>query len=371
MGIRFLQSIFYLTTSDFYTQIGPVSHKMRKRSRGMSQKAIVAVFTIMALLGVSFLSVAEAKTIVKYGHVGPPMHPQHLGALAFAKHVTEKTHGEIEVQVFPLGQLGAERSMTEQVQAGTLHMTAVTSSVLANFVPEMGIIELPFVYPSREIAYKVLDDKEVKERFYKFCEPKGFIFIGYTENEFRDMTNSKRPIRKPEDLKGLKFRVIESPLMIDTFKTLGTNPTPLPFPEIYNALQQKVIDGQDSPLYTSMLMKFTEVNKFATITNHILTECPTVVNKAFWASLTPDQQKIFREAAEVQIQVNREGNAKGRTTALEKVKGQKVDVITLTPGEREVFKKAVQPVYEKYKSVFGAQWYDFFLNKIAFHGKKK
>ncbi len=95
----------------------------------------------------------------------------------------------------------------------------------------------------------------------------------------------------------------------------------MPFPEIYNALQQKVIDGQDNPLYTSMLMKFTEVNKFATITNHILTECPMVVNKAFWTSLTPDQQKIFREAAEVQIQVNREGNAKGRADGSGKSKG--------------------------------------------------
>lgn len=322
-------------------------------------------------MAVSFFSSADAKVVVKYGHVAPPVHAQHLGALAFAKYVTEKTNGEIEVQVFPLGQLGAERSMAEQVQAGTLHMTTVTSSVLANFVPEIGVIELPFVYPTREIAYKVLDDKEVKKRFYKFCEPKGFTFIGYTENEFRDMTNSRRPIRKPEDLKGLKFRVIESPVMIDTFKALGTNPTPLPFPEIYNALQQKVIDGQDSPLHTSLQMKFTEVNKFATITNHILTECLTVVNNAFWASLTPQQQKIFREAAEVQIRVNREGNAKDRTAALEKVKAQKVEVVVLTPAEREAFKQAMKPVHEKYRTVFGAEWYDFFLNKIGLYGKKK
>jgi len=337
----------------------------------MFKKAILAAFTTAAFLAMSFSSVCAAKVIVKYGHVAPPTHSQHYGALAFAKYAAEKSKGEIEVQVFPLGQLGAERSMAEQVQAGTLQMASITSAVLANFVPEIGIIELPFVYPSREIAYKVLDDKDVKERFGKFCEPKGFIFIGYTENEFRDITNSKRPIRKPEDLKGLKFRVIESPLMIDTFKTLGTSPTPLPFTEIYNALQQKVIDGQDSPLYTSVLMKFTEVNKFATITNHILTECLTVVNKAFWASLTPDQQKIFREAAQVQIQVNRETNVKGRADTLEKAKAQKVEIIILTAKEREAFQKALKPVYEKYKTVFGVEWYDFYLHKINFYGKKK
>ena len=112
-----------------------------------------------------FVFSVEAKVIVKYGHVAPPIHPQHHGALAFAKYVTEKTSGAIEVQVFPIGQFGGERSLTEQVQGGTLQMTSVTAGVLANFVPEMGIIELPFVYPDRDTAYKVLDDKDVKEPF--------------------------------------------------------------------------------------------------------------------------------------------------------------------------------------------------------------
>jgi len=334
-------------------------------------KRIVLAVLIGVVLIFSSFAMCEAKTIVKYGHVGPPIHPQHHGALAFAKYVTEKTNGEIEVQVFPLGQLGGERSMTEQVQAGTLHMTAVTAGVLANFVPEMGIIELPFIYPNRNTAYSVLDDKEVKERFAKFCDPKGFVFIGYTENEFRDMTNSKRPIKRPDDLKGLKIRVVESPIFIDTFKALGANPTPMPFPEIYNALQQKVIDGQDNPLYTSTLMKFTEVNKFATVTNHILTECPVVVNKKFWNSLTPEQQKIFREAAEVQIKTNRDGNTKGRADAMEKAKAQGVDVYVLTAADRGAFKKAVKPVLDKYRGVYGSEWFDFFLKKIDFYSKKK
>ncbi|MCX5805259.1 MAG: DctP family TRAP transporter solute-binding subunit [Proteobacteria bacterium] len=332
------------------------------------------IFSMLVLfffvLAASSFSIVQAKIVVKYGHVGPPIHPQHHGALAFAKYVNEKTNGEIEVQVFPLGQLGGERSMTEQVQSGTLHMTAVTAGVLANFVPEMGIIELPFIYPNRETAYKVLDDKDIRDRFYKYCDPKGFVFIGYTENEFRDITNSKRVIRKPEDLKGLKIRVIESPLFIDTFKALGTNPTPLPFPEIYNALQQKVIDAQDNPLYTSILMKFTEVNKFATITNHILTECPVVINKKFWNSLTPEQQKIFREASDVQIKVNRDNNAKNRVEAVGKARAQGVDVVILTPAERAAFKDAVKGVHDKYRGVYGAEWYDFYINKIDFYSKK-
>jgi len=336
----------------------------------MLKKSVFVIFVLTIFILSCFL-VAEAKITVKYGHVGPPVHPQHKAALAFAKYVNEKTKGEIEVQVFPLGQLGGERSMTEQVQTGTLHMTAVTSGVLSNFVPEIGIIELPFIYPNRETAYKVLDDKEIRERFAKLCDAKGFVFIGYTENEFRDITNSKRPIRKPEDLKGLKIRVIESPVFIDTFKALGANPTPLPFPEIYNALQQKVIDGQDNPIYTSIMMKFTEVNKFATITNHILTECPVIVNKKFWNSLTPEQQKIFREAADVQVKVNREENAKNRVEALDKAKAQKVDVIILNAQERAAFQGAVKPVLEKYKGVYGADWFNFYMKKIELYSKTK
>ena len=325
---------------------------------------------LIACVIVSF-SLAEAKMTVKYGHVGPPVHGQHKGALAFAKFVAEKTNGEIEVQVFPLGQLGGERSMAEQVQAGTLHMAAVTTAVLSNFIPQLAVFDLPFIYPDRETAYKALADKEVQERFFKLCEPKGFVAIGYTENEFRDITNSKRPIRKPEDLKGLKIRLMESPVYLDTFRTLGANPVPLPFPEIYNALQQKVIDGQDNPLYTSVLMKFIEVNKYATLTQHICTECYTIVTKSLWDSLKPDQQKIFREAAEVQIKVNREENAKDLQGGLDKAKAAGVEIITLTAGEREAFKKAVKPVYDKYRDVIGAELYEFYMKKIESHSKRK
>lgn len=334
------------------------------------RRILILSLAFVVMLGFSG-SLLDAKTIIKYGHVGPPIHGQHKGALAFAKFVSDKTNGEIEVQVFPLGQLGGERSMAEQVQAGTLHMTAVTTAVLSNFVPQLAVFDLPFIYPDRLTAYKALADKEVQSKFFALCEPKGFVAIGYTENEFRDVTNSKRPIRKPEDLKGLKIRTIESPLYLDTFRTYGANPVPLPFPEIYNALQQKVIDGQDNPLFTSVLMKFIEVNKFATMTHHMLTECYTIVNKKFWDGLTPEQQKIFREAAEVQIQVNREANAQDFAGAIEKAKKQGVKVEDLTPAERQVFKKASKPVYDKYRPIIGTEYYDFYMNKIAFYAKKK
>lgn len=118
-------------------------------------------------------------------------------------------------------------------------------------------------------------------------------------------------------------------------------------------------------------MKFTEVNKFATITNHMLTECPVIVNKKFWGSLTPGQQKIFREAADIQVKVNREENAKNRIEAIDKAKAQKVDVIILNAQERAAFRDAVKPVLEKYKGIYGTDWYNFFMKKIEFYSKKK
>jgi tripartite ATP-independent transporter DctP family solute receptor len=249
-------------------------------------------------------------------------------------------------------------------------MAAVSTAVLSNFVPQVAVYDLPFLYPDRVTAYKTVDDKDVMERFFKLCEPKGFVAIGYTENEMRDLTNSKRPVRKPEDLKGLKIRTMESPICLETFKAMGANPVGLPFPEIYNALQQKVIDGQENPFYTSVLMKFTEVNKQATLLQHMLTECYSIVSQNLWGSLTADQKKIFREGMALQIKVNREENAKYLKSALDKAKEQGVEIIQLTPAEREEFKKAVRPVYEQFKSKIGADHFDFFVNKVSAYSKK-
>jgi TRAP-type transport system periplasmic protein len=327
------------------------------------KKAFVALLCVITLTIVIF-SFAGAKTVVRYGHMAPEDHPQHLGALAFAKYVSEKTGGEIEVEVFPFGQLGPERPMAEQVQAGTLHMTTISASVLSNIVQEAGIIELPFLYPDRETAYRVLDDPDIKARLARYCEPKGLVFIGYTENDFRDLTNSVRPVRKPQDLKGLRIRVIKSPVFIDTFRALGAATVSLPLEEVYDALRRGQIDGQESPFYTSVSMRFTEANRFVTETNHILSECPVLVNRKFWNSLSREQQNVFRGAADVQIRVNREQNARARSLAAEKARVQKVEVSVLTSQERQAFKMAVKPVYDKYRDTFGAEWCDFFLQKM-------
>ncbi|HEY3277392.1 MAG TPA: DctP family TRAP transporter solute-binding subunit [Syntrophorhabdaceae bacterium] len=309
--------------------------------------------------------------VVRYGHTGPVDHPQHLGAVAFAKYVTERSRGEIEVRVFPFGQLGGERPMLEQVRTGTLHITAVSAIVLANYVKEAGVIGLPFVYPDLETAYKVLDDKEVMERLSGFTEQKGLVLIGYGENEARDFTNWKGPVRKPGDFRGLRVRVAEGPIYMDMFRALGAEPVFLPLPEVYSALERKLIDGQEFSLSLAVSMNFIEVNRFATMTDHILVECPLMVSKSFWETLSPEQKTIFRGAGEVQARINREGNAKLRALALEQAKARRVEMTLLTPAEREGFRAALKPVHDKYRSAYGAEWYDFFIKKIEFYQGKR
>lgn len=343
------------------------------KKSGVKQGVLVTGVAVLVTLAMGCFLPAFADT-VKFGHVAPPFHGQAKGVDAFADYVKEKTNGAIDIATFPAGQLGGERSMAEQVQAGTLQIAALTTAVLQNFVPQCTILDMPFIFPDRQTAYATLDDPEVQERIFSYFPKKGFIAIGWTENEIRDFTNNKRPVRTPDDIKGLKVRVMNSPAYLDTFKQLGASPVAIPFPETYNALQTGVIDAQENPILTSILMKFTEVTKYVTRTQHCLTECIIVVSVDYWESLTKEQQQIFREAAKIAIDTNRTVNAalhealpKINMSIDEYAKANNIEIIDLTPEEREVFRKAMTPVWDKYREKIGDDLFDFVLDKIAAH----
>lgn len=336
---------------------------------------LASVIVVSLILSPLFAGAATDK--VKLGHVAPPFHGQSKGADAFAAYVKEKTNGRIDIATFPMGQLGGERSMAEQVQAGTLQIASITTAVLQNFVPQTGVMDLPFLFPDRKTAYAVIDDPQVQEKLFSYLPKKGFVAIGWTENEIRDFTNTKRPIRKPEDMKGLKVRVMEAPVYMDTFKQLGTSPVGIPFPEIYNALQTGVIDAQENPILTTILMKFTEVTKFVTLTQHCFTECIIIVSPDYWASLSQADQKIFREASVVALKTNRDVNAelhknlpKLDMSVEDYCKKNGIELIRLTDDEREAFRKATLPVYDLYRDKIGGDLMDFFLNKVKEHSRR-
>lgn len=316
------------------------------------KKIASIVVACCVLFGVS--CPALAKMTLKYGFIAPPTHPEVKAGEVFANYVKEKTKGEITIDLFPLGQLGGERSMVEQVQGGTLDMMDCTTAVLSNFVPQVALFDLPFLWPSRGIAYSVLGDSEFFRIFADVFPEKGMVAIGYGENEMRDLTNVKREIRKPEDVKGLKIRVMEAPVYLETWRILGASPVPMPFPEIYNALQQGVIDAQENPILTSALMKLTEVCPYATITNYSLTETIRLVNIDLWNKLTPEQQQIFRDGSEMMIKLNRENGMKMLVDVTAKLEAEgKVKIARLTKEERDAFQAAVQPVYAKFEKEVG------------------
>ncbi len=330
---------------------------------------------IAALIATGFTLPAFAGK-AKFGHVAPPFHGQAKGVDAFAAHVKEKTNGKIDIATFPAGQLGGERSMAEQVQSGTLQIAALTTAVLQNFVPQCAVLDMPFIFPDRKTAYATLDDTDVQDRIFSYFPQKGFIAIGWTENEIRDFTNTKRPVRTPEDIKGLKVRVMNSPAYLDTFKQLGASPVGIPFPETYNALQTGVIDAQENPILTSVLMKFTEVTKYVTRTQHCLTECIIVVSVDYWESLSSTEQQIFREAARIAVDTNRTVNArlhealpKTNISIADYAKQNNIEMIELSTEEREVFRKAMVPVWNKYRKKIGNDLFDFMLAKIKAHHK--
>jgi len=312
--------------------------------------------SIMAVCSLVFgaATFASANMKLKYGFVAPPTHPEVIAGMAFADYVKEKTKGEITIDVFPMGQLGGERSMVEQVQGGTLDMMDCTAAVLSNFVPEVALFDLPFLWPSRGVAYSVLGDSEFFKIYSDAFPKRGFMTIGYGENQMRDLTNVTKDVRMPEDVKGMKIRVMESPVYLETWRALGASPVPMPFPEVYNGLQQGVIDAQENPILTSTLMKFTEVCPYATLTNYILTETFIILNMDIWEQLTPEQQQIFRDGAEKLTKQNREGGMKLSNEMVDKLEKEgKVKITRLTEAERASFRKAVQPVYAKFDKEVG------------------
>lgn len=330
----------------------------------------IGVFTLVCLTVIPDFAAAQAPK-VKFGHVAPPFHGLSKGADAFADYVREKTSGRIDIATFPSGQLGGERSMGEQVQGGTLEIASLTTAVLQNFVPECAVIDMPFIFLDRKTAYAALDEPDVKEKIFSYFPGKGFIAIGWGENEIKDFTNNKRPVRTPADISGLKVRVMNSPVYIDTFKQLGASPVAIPFPETYNALQTGVVDAQDNPILTSVLMKFTEVTKYATLTQHSLNECITVVGIDYWESLSDADKQIFREAAEILKKVNRDVNAQLHDTLpkinlsiKEYAKANGIELLELTVQEREAFRLAMVPVWDKYRKKIGNEVFDILLRAI-------
>ena len=281
-------------------------------------------------------------------------HPQGQAVAKFGELVAQKSDGKIKVKLFAGGLLGNDVSMVSSLQGGTQEMTIPDTSTLVGIagLKEFGLINLPFVLNSSQEADALLDGPWGQKLMAKLPE-KGLVGLGFWENGFRQISNNRHPINKAEDISGLKLRVIQNPLFIDTFKALGANALPMPFPEVYTALETGTVDGQENPLATLLASKFYEVQKHTVISNHIYSVWAFLISKKFWDKLSPDEQKILTEAANEATAFERKTIRDFDATALEEIKAKGVQVTTLPDEETAKLREITKPVSAKFTQEFG------------------
>ncbi len=290
-------------------------------------------------------------------------HSSSIAMQQFKKEVDAASKGSLVIEVFDNMQLGGAQENVTQTRAGTIHMTWVGMAFLSRTVPELEAISLPFMFPSREVAYKVMDGPVVDLIEGKMAD-KGFTSLGFMELGLRQVTNSQRPIKTMADLKGLKIRMQPIETHLATFRALGANPQPMDIKEVYSALEQKVIDGQDNPFALILASRFYEVQKHVTNTGHFFDFISVVANKKKFESLSPEHQKILRTAMTNAINAQRVAAVKADGDSLAELQKKGMTYSEMPASEREAMKKATAGVVDDVKKRLGAPFVDQVLAEV-------
>ncbi len=320
-----------------------------KRMYGIA--ALAAVLTVV-LTGAAF---AAPEYVIKVGYILPENQSDHIIMRdVFKKDIEEKSGGKISVELYPNAQLGGDRELIESVQLGTVQVAIPATSALAGFDKRFQVFDLPFLFKSKETAFKALDG-ELGHKVDELLKPLGMRNLGYGENGYRHITNSRGPVHKPEDLKGIKLRTMENPLHLAFFKMLGANPTPMSFGELYTALQQGTVDGQENPVVLVYTSKFYEVQKFYSLTGHVYSATMLVANDDFFASMPEDLWKIVEDAGKRYVVEQRALAEVQEQEFLEELKKTGLQINELTPEEKQLFIDATLPAYDQFKDIIGAE----------------
>ncbi len=308
-----------------------------------------------AVLGLSSIA-AQAQDMkertLKMGLQNPKGHPAVMGAEKFAEIVAAKSGGKLKVSVFPGGTLGNDVQTVSAVQAGTVEMTVLNSGILAAQVKEFAVYDFPFLFANTKEADAVVDGAFGKAMHAKLGD-KSIVGLAYWELGFRNLTNGRRAINKVEDIAGLKLRVIPNPINIDWVKALDANPTPLAFTELYAALEQKAVDGQENPVSVILSNRFAEVQKHLTLTNHQYNPQSVIVSKKLWDTLSAAEKQVLQDAAveagKYQRQVSREQAA----SVIDQLKKAGMQVTELPAAEQAKLQARMKPVIDKHAATVG------------------
>ncbi|MBB5173842.1 TRAP transporter substrate-binding protein [Texcoconibacillus texcoconensis] len=284
-------------------------------------------------------------------------HPQYKGLLEFKNIVEEATDGDIYVETYHSSQLGDDRQMMEALQLGSQEVTIPSTAPITNFVEEYAVFDFPFLFPNDEVAMEVLNG-EVGDQLLDALEDQEMVGLAYWENGFRDLSNSDRPVETAEDFEGLTVRTMENEIHLDAFSELGANPTPMAFGELFTAMQQGTVDGQENPLATIYLESFYEVQDYYSDTNHVYSPFVFLMSKQFFDGLPDDYQEIVadaaQEAGEYQIEENRAANAELLDALIE----EGVEYSEVTDEAREEMAEIVQPVIDEHAEDLGTDFVD-------------
>ncbi len=310
-------------------------------------------YLLAAALCASFSTAAFAQKerTIRFGHLNNTDHPVSFGVKRFAEALAKKSNGKMKVQEFPANQLGNEMQQQSALQGGVQQMYSPATTSVAGIVKEFGLLDFPFAVNNFQQADALLDGPLGKALIDKL-PPKGLVSLGYWDLGFRNVTNSKHAITKPEDLKGLKIRVIPNPVFLETFKAFGANPVPMPFAELYGALESKAVDGQENPFSVILSNKFYEVQKYVSGTNHVYAANIILVSKKFWDQLTPDEQKWMHEAADESRGFQRQVSRAAASKAVEDLKAKGVNFNEVSPQEQARMRDVAKPVIDKFSTEY-------------------
>jgi tripartite ATP-independent transporter DctP family solute receptor len=302
-------------------------------------------------LGVFLTLPAAAQMEIKLGHVLGESHSWHVAAAGFAREVAEKTGGRVKINVYPSSQLGSEKDMIEGLQIGSQQAGLIGSGSFQPIEPKLGIVELPYAWPTREHAYRAFDG-ELGAALAKLLDAKNIVTLAWWENGFRHITTKGDPVRTPADLKGLKIRVTPDKMRLDTFRALGAEPAPLAFGELYSALQQGVFQAQENPLAIIYSSSFFEVQKSASLTGHVWGAACLVFSKAAWNRIAPADQQAVRASAVEWGTKQRKMIADSEADLAKKLQEKGMTVVEV---DKAPFVAAVQPVWKEFGAQFGPE----------------
>lgn len=325
-------------------------------------KKLFKPLAIASIVALSFTTQAQATIELKLAHAAPETDTQHKAAQFFSRLVSERTDGEVNIKIFGNSVLGGDQQLISGVRAGTIDIEMSGNPNFSGIEPRLGAFDLPYIFGNREQAYKVLDG-EVGEKALALLDSSGMKGLAFWEVGFRAMTNSKRPILSPDDVKGLKMRTNSNKSLIEAFSLLGANPIPMPIGELYTALETRTVDAQDHPIGIVWSAKFYEVQKYLSLTNQAYTSLIMVMNKSRFDNLNPEYQEVMvqsaKEAGQYQRQLNEESERE-IINALRTAGVQVEEKIDTAP-----FQAMIKPTWDSYIGENGSEWIDAIQHAIA------